>query len=41
MKSGKIKQDVMMKDSTACTRLTVWESDVNKLQPGQCYRLLL
>ena len=37
--AGKKKQDVLVGDSTGVARVTVWESEIGKLEEGGSYRL--
>ncbi len=38
MASGKIKQDIIIADSTGTTRLVLWESDVNSVTLNKSYK---
>ena len=36
---GKRKQDIIIGDSSGCTRLTVWEGEIGKIEEDESYRL--
>ena len=36
---GKRKQDIISGDSSGCTRLTVWEGEIGKVEEDESYRL--
>lgn len=39
VKPGLSKQDLTIADATGTARLTLWQTDINKLDEGECYRL--
>lgn len=33
------KQDIIVRNNTACTKVTIWEDDIRKMSIGKSYKL--